>query len=177
MPTPSIVEGRLLRLQPLTREHASSEYLSWMRDEAVNQYLESRFATHTLETLRAFISAMNSSADNYLFGMFERSSGRHVGNIKIGSIKDPHRHADLGLVIGERSAWGRGYATEAISRATQYAFEQLDLNKLYAGMYAENMGCFRAFIKSGYTQIGTMRQHVFCNGRFMDSFLVEKCRR
>ncbi|MBI3096124.1 MAG: GNAT family N-acetyltransferase [Rhodocyclales bacterium] len=170
------IPGQRIFLRPLEEKDVGDDYLGWMRDPQVIQYLESRDQTQTLETLREFVRAMNASTRDHLFGIFLAHGGEHIGNIKIGSIREPHRSADLGLIIGRRSVWGKGYATEAIALATRYALEQLELNKLWAGMYAENLGSYHAFIKAGYREVGRFHRHILFNGRYIDSILVEKCR-
>ena len=170
------VRGQHIWLRPLTEDDVGEDYLGWMQNPLVNQYLESREQGHTLDTLREFVRTMNASLRDHLYGIFSIESGDHIGNIKVGSVRQQHRSADLGLIIGPRSAWGKGYGTEAISLATRYAFEELDLNKLWAGMYSENMGCYLAFIKAGYREVGRFRRHILFKGRFIDSILVEKCR-
>lgn len=170
------IKGQRIFLRQLVEENVSEDYLGWMCDPQVTQYLESRDRAQTLDTLRAFVRNMNASPCDHLFGIFLVQGDEHIGNIKIGSIREPHRSADLGLIVGRRSAWGKGYGTEAIALATRHAFEQLGLNKLWAGMYAENLGSYRAFIKAGYREVGRFRQHILFNGRYIDSILVEKCR-
>lgn len=170
------IKGQRIFLRQLVEENVSEDYLGWMQDPLVTRYLESRDQTQTLDTLRAFVRNLNSSPRDYLFGIFLVQGDEHIGNIKIGSIREPHRSADLGLIVGRRSAWGKGYGTEAIALATRHAFEQLGLNKLWAGMYAENLGSYRAFIKAGYREVGRFRQHILFDGRYIDSILVEKCR-
>lgn len=170
------IRGQHIWLRPLTEDDVGEDYLGWMHDPLVNQYLESRDEVQTLDTLREFVRNMNASPRDHLFGIFSMESGDHIGNIKVGSVRQPHRSADLGLIIGRRSAWGEGYGTEAISLATRHAFEELDLNKLWAGMYSENMGSYHAFIKAGYREVGRFRRHILFKGRFIDSILVEKCR-
>lgn len=170
------IEGQNIFLRRLEEIDVGDAYLEWMRDPQVTQYLESRDQTHTLESLRAYVHAMNASPRNHLFGIFLSYSNAHIGNIKIGSIREPHRSADLGLLIGQRAAWGKGYGTEAIVLATRYALEQLRLNKLWAGTYAENIGAYHAFMKAGYREVGRFRRHILINGRYIDSILVEKCR-
>lgn len=169
------LKGQRIFLRTLTEGDVGDAYLEWMRDPQVVQYLESRNQTQTLATLREFVNKMNASVRDHLFGIFLSDDGEHIGNIKIGSIREPHRSADLGLMIGQRSAWGKGYGTEAIALATSYAFDQLQLNKLWAGMYAENLGSYHAFIKAGYREVGRFRRHILFKGRYIDSILVEKC--
>ena len=168
--------GEHIFLRPLEEADVTDDYLEWMRDPQVTQYLECRGQTHTRDSLLTFVRAKNASGRDHLFGIFGAADGKHIGNIKIGSIREPHRSADLGLIIGRRSAWGKGYGTEAIVLATRYALQDLRLNKLWAGTYAENLGAYHAFMKAGYREVGRFHRHVLINGYYMDTILVEKCR-
>lgn len=174
------INGQRIYLRFLTPDDATPSYLAWMHDPDVIQYLESRWSVQTLDSIRAFIKAMNDSPRDYLFGIFlketEPRSGQHIGNIKVGGINERHRFGDVGLIIGEKSAWGKGYASEAITLATQYGFDELNLNKLTAGMYEQNVGSYKAFLKAGYREVGVYKQHFFYQGGYMDMYVVEKCR-
>lgn len=60
----------------------------------------------------------------------------------------------LGLLIGERGAWGRGHGSEAIRLASDYAFRELGVRKLTAGCYADNVGSATAFRRAGWREEG-----------------------
>jgi ribosomal-protein-alanine N-acetyltransferase len=161
-----------LALRQLTPADVTERYVAWLNDDEVNRYLESRFAAHTLATTRGFVEAMEADGSNVLLGVFLTHDGRHIGNIKIGPIDAVHRSADVGLLIGERDEWGKGYATEAIGLATEYAFSVLDLRKLTAGCYEQNLGSARAFEKAGWRREGTRRRQFVSDGRRVDEILL-----
>ena len=168
--------GRNIFLRRLDEADVGEDYLNWMNDPQVTQYLSgSHGQAHTLESLRAFVSTSNASPLDHLFGIFLKADSKHIGNVKIGSIRKPHLSADIGLMIGRRTARGKGYGTEAIVLATLYAFEGLRLNKLWAGVYANNLGAYQAFIKAGYREVGRFQRHILFNGHYIDSILVERC--
>jgi RimJ/RimL family protein N-acetyltransferase len=100
----------------------------------------------------------------------------HVGNIKIGKIDSFHMHAEVGIMIGEKGCWGKGYGTEAIGLVLKYAFNELCLNKLTAGMYSENVGAFKSFVNNGFRKVGVFRKHVLFKGRYIDMIAVERSR-
>ncbi len=147
----------LRTLQPAACEH--SGYLRWLQDPEVLQYLELRLSPPaSWESLAAFVQQCNDSDDTLLLGMFVPDSGQHVGNIKLGPIHPYHRCADIGLLVGERSQWGRGLASQAIIALSDYAFQTLGLAKLTAGCYAGNVGSLKAFLRAGFQQEGCLRQ-------------------
>ncbi len=162
------LESARLRFRNLGPDDVSERYLSWLRDTDVAQYLEIRFAEQTMESTRAYIEQMNASVDSLFLGIFQREGDLHIGNIKLGSVDAHHRHEDFGIVIGDRSCWGRGYAAEAINTLTGYCFSVLKLHKLSCGLYAANEGSRRAFLKAGWFEEGRRRQHWFCNGQWQD---------
>lgn len=145
------LETPQLWLRALDESAATGPYLGWMQDAEILRFLEARFSEHTPESLAGFIRNMNTNPDALLLGMFLKDDGRHVGNIKLGPVNRDHARGDIGLLIGDKSVWGRGLATEAITALTRYSFKTLRLNRLYAGCYGGNEGSVRAFVKAGWT--------------------------
>jgi RimJ/RimL family protein N-acetyltransferase len=170
------LEGQHIYLRLLTPDDVGEEYVAWLNNPDITQYLESRWSSQTRDSARAFVQTISDSQRDFLFGMFLKENHRHIGNIKIGGINYIHRYGDVGLLIGDKDSWGKGIASEAISLVTRYGFEELNLNKLTAGMYEQNLGSYKAFIKSGYREVGRYRRHFFCQGRYVDAVIVEKCR-
>ncbi|MFW5500400.1 MULTISPECIES: GNAT family N-acetyltransferase [unclassified Maridesulfovibrio] len=163
-----IVNGKNVYLRPISLEDVSANYVNWMNDPQINQYLESRFSEQTLESIRDFVQSMIDSPENILFAICEKDSGRHVGNIKMGPLNSIHSYAEIGLLIGEKQCWGKGYGSEAIGLVLEYAFKNLNIHRLTAGAYANNLGSIKAFEKNGFIIEGTYRNHVLHNGVFVD---------
>ncbi len=154
------LRGKRLSLRTLDISDATEKYVSWLSDTETNRYLEVRFSPpRTIQDLAEFINACNEDPNTLLLGIFLNDTDRHIGNIKLGPINRYHRRADIGLVIGEKDAWGRGYASEAIASVSEFALKDLGLEKLSAGCYDGNIGSLRAFLKVGYQEEGRQIQH------------------
>jgi ribosomal-protein-alanine N-acetyltransferase len=128
-------------------------------------------APKTIEDLKEFVTITNDSEKELLVGIFLRDSKSQIGNIKLGPISRHHNRADLGFIIGEQSAWGKGYATEAICALTNYALTVLKLDKVSAGCYARNRGSARALEKAGFHLEGCLRGHWEVDGEREDGFV------
>jgi len=165
-----------LYLKKLTVLDAHKEYVRWMNDPEITQYLESRGKSYTRKDIENYIRQVNAGPGNVFFGIFLKANDEHIGNIKIGNINQMHKFAEIGLVIGNKLIWGKGFGKEAIQAATRYAFEVLRLNKLIAGIYVNNIGSYKAFIKSGYREAGVLKSHRLYKGAYVDEYLMEKCR-
>lgn len=146
-----------------------------MNDPKIVQFLESRFKSYSREDLQDYVKMMNADDLNFLFGIYLNDTNQHVGNVKIGPINHVHRHAGIGIIIGERDLWGLGLGREVILLATDYAFSSLNLNKLTTTIYASNTASYRAFAAADYTLVGTLKRHVFNKGAYEDCVLVERC--
>lgn len=165
-------ESARLRLRRLGPDDVSSVYVDWLNDVETVRYTEARHRRHSLESVREFVTACQARTDVYLWGIFEQADGSHVGNIKLGPIDVIHRHASVGLIIGERDRWGRGYATEAIGIVVRLAFDTLSLHKLTAGVIAGNESSLTAFRKNGFAIEGVRRKHNLVDGVWRDETLL-----
>jgi ribosomal-protein-alanine N-acetyltransferase len=164
-----LISERLL-FRPLTELDVTDRYVGWLNDPEINRYLEIRFSNHTLDTCRAFVAEMNADINSHLLGIFDRENGLHVGNIKVGFIKHHYQSGELSLLLGEKTCWGKGFATEAISSITSWAFNELSLVRLEAGCCDENLGSLRAFLKAGYTVEGYFRKNTVIDNRRIGGF-------
>lgn len=161
-----------LVLRTMSAADASDAYLAWMRDAEVNRFLESRFSVpERTQDLVGFIESVNASPDSLLLGIFLREDGRHIGNIKIGPVVTRHARSEIGYLIGDRAAWGKGYATEAIREICRYGFENLGLAKITAGVYETNKGSAKALLNAGFVHEATIPSHVVCEGRRIASVM------
>lgn len=152
-------------IQKITTQDVTKTYVNWLNDPKVNKYLETRFELQTLESIRDFVEKTINHANEHLFTIRLTKNDQHIGNIKLGGIIAQHNIADISLFIGERNAWGKGYASQAINLITQYGFETLSLRKLCAGAYETNKGSTNAFLKAGYIYECTLKDHYLLNGK------------
>ena len=115
------LEGDAIFLRPLGLDDVTANYLRWLNDPEVSRFLETRHRPQSMQTIREFVERVNARDDEFLFGIFLKKDGRHIGNIKIGPVKADHSLADVSLLIGERDCWGQGIATDAIRAISRFA--------------------------------------------------------
>lgn len=168
----TVIRGERVTLRELTEDDVGEHYVAWMNDAEVMRYLESRFVLHSQDSLRAYVRAMLESPDNVFLAIVLNEDGRHIGNVKLGPIDRNHLIADVGILIGERSSWGKGYATETIRILTVHAFSVLGLRKLTASAYLVNLASVAAFLKAGWQREGVRPGHFLCDGQPVDGVLL-----
>ncbi len=166
------IEGKQIYLREVRLSDVNEHYYTWLNDSKVNQYLETRFFPRSIQNIEQFVKYMDGKSNEVLFAICDKTNDKHIGNIKIGPINWIHRFGDVSLLIGEKAYWGKGIATEAIRLVTAFGFQNLNLHKIKAGCYADNLGSKNAFLKVGYKIEGTLRKQFFSNGEYQDSYIL-----
>jgi len=169
---PSFIETKQLILKPLTSGHVSERYVAWLNDPDVNQYLETRFITQTIESCLNFVNTCQTNANTYLFGIFTKKTFNHIGNCKIDFFEERHKKAQIGLLIGEKSFRAKGLGKEVIQALTKFAFTHLDIERLEAGCYEDNLASLHLFKSCGYQIDGLLRKSVICDGKRMGLYAL-----
>ncbi|KTD24310.1 putative N-acetyltransferase [Legionella lansingensis] len=153
-----------IKLFRLEEADVTTSYVNWLNDPEINRYLESRFASHTLKSTQQFVSDCKAREHTLLLGIrCIELENMHVGNIKL-EINRWHGLGEVGIMIGEKKAQGKGIATHAIKLLSIIARDELKLRKLTAGCYASNKASERAFVKAGFTVEGQRPDFFLNNG-------------
>ncbi len=101
------------------------------------------------------------------FGILTKD-GTPIGGIGINWLSAHHRVADLGAVIGERAYWGGGYGTDALLLVVDYAFNWLDMRKVWLGTMSLNARVVRQMEKVGFALETRQREGTVADGRWHD---------
>ena len=67
-------------MRTLNIDDCSQEYVDWINDSQINRYLETRWSTQDMETVKSYVATMLESPDNLLFDIFLKEDDRHIGN-------------------------------------------------------------------------------------------------
>jgi len=167
-----LITGKNIYLREIKLSDVNKNYRRWINDIEVNRCLESRFNKWSIKKLENYVKKIRKDPNNVFLAIITKDENSHIGNIKIGPIDWNHKFADVGIIIGEKAFWGKGFATEAIKLVTDFAFKKLNLHKLNAGAYANNIGSIKAFKKAGFSVEGLRKKQYFYNGSYIDDVLL-----
>lgn len=112
----------------------------------------------------------------YVFAICESESGRHIGNIGLGNVDYVNRHGMLNIFIAEAVNRGRGYGRIAVRGLLSFAFNRLNLNKVYLQTSPAFHEAIRLYEGLGFTKEGAMRQHYLCDGVYSDKLIYSLLR-
>ena len=100
------------------------------------------------------------------------ADGNLIGHCGLFHIDETARHGELGISIGDKDNWGRGYGREAISLLLDYAFRLRNLRRVWLEVHASNERAIRAYRSCGFVEEGRMREHIWLDGRYLDNVLM-----
>lgn len=159
-------KGEGVRLVPIERASHFENALRWMNDPEVTASLEFNLGITRRQEEAFFDKFEGPNETDFVWAILDDREA-HVGLIGLHGIHWRHRSARGGIVLGERSAWGRGIATAAIRVRTRFAFEALGLHRIEG--HTINPAMRRVYEKAGYTREGTIREAVWRGGRWVDA--------
>ena len=76
--------------------------------------------------------------------------------------------AELGITIGEREYWGRGYGRDAVRVLIEYGFRIRNLRKIWLTVHANNPRAIRSYESVGFVEEGRQRAQVWSDGEYVD---------
>ena len=100
------------------------------------------------------------------------ADGNLIGHCGLSGIDETARHCELGISIGDKDYWGRGYGREAVSLLLDYAFRLRNLRRVWLEVHADNERAIRAYRSCGFVEEGRMREHIWLAGRYLDNVLM-----
>lgn len=106
----------------------------------------------------------------HIFAICDRS-GVHIGNIALGNINWIDRNASLSLFIASAEHRGKGYGGLSVSLILQFAFQRLNLHRVYLRTSEKNLSAIQFWTNCGFVREGTLRQHKFESGSYENKIL------
>ncbi|HXG87685.1 MAG TPA: GNAT family protein [Vicinamibacterales bacterium] len=158
-----------VRLCPLALPHLERT-LAWANDPEL-MILLNRAQPVTAEEHAAWFARVTVNNQCAYFAI-ETIDDRHIGNVWLWNIDARHRRAEVRIVIGDAVATDRGYGSAALDSIARFAFDSLELHKVYAYVLAINPRARRAFEKAGFTTEGLLRADRWSGDRWVDVHLL-----
>lgn len=166
MPEKHYLTDETVSLRPLEDSDAA-QLAEWINDQAVLHYLGVTGMLTEGEELDWIQRIRKSSADIVL-GIIDNSDDLLVGTIGLHQINRRDSNAMYGIMLGDTSRWSRGLGTAAGMLMCNHAFNSLNLHRLHLSVAAYNSRGVRSYEKIGFRPEGTMREHVFRQGKYHD---------
>ena len=100
------------------------------------------------------------------------ADGKVIGDCGLRDFNDAHQHCELGIGIGDRAYWGRGYGREAVMLLLDYSFTHRNVHRVMLTTLASNERAVRAYLACGFVEEGRLREQVWNDGRWQDEIVM-----
>lgn len=160
-----------IKLVPLMEKDINDEFVTWHKANHTSYYSSTKREFSRDELISDFNTGRK---DNNLFyyGIHHIADDKMIGTLKIGIINHVHKLSDMVVLIGDSNYLRKGIAVEAIILGNEIAFRKHDLRKLSSGMYKNNIGSVKAYLRAGWVIEGVLRNHYVFDGEEQDRILV-----
>jgi ribosomal-protein-alanine N-acetyltransferase len=155
-------------LRGLRASDLEGRWAEWFNDPIVTRFQAKGYQPNTREKQRQYFEQLSTSRTDVVLAIVDRATDLHVGNVGLHQIDTLHRTAVLGIVLGERQAWGRGIGRRAWRAITDYGFEVLGLHKICATVIDGNEASLKCALASGYEIEGRQVGQIYKNGEHRD---------
>ncbi len=163
------IVGATIRLRPLEKRDIELK-VKWYNDPQVNKTLILNEELELAKSLEWFDKAVcNDSRRDFII---ETKDGEAVGLIGLLRIDRLHGTAECFCVIGRKEFWGKGIGTQAHSLLIQWAFDELNLHKIWAVVYTNNAAVLKIIEKLGFKVEGTLREEKYIGGKRINLFRI-----
>ena len=165
MATPFLTGNRLY-LRPL--DHADIENLvRWFHDPEVNRNLLFGHRPMTQKGEEEWIRRANESETDMSLVICLKEGDRPIGTVGAHGMNFVHRYALIGIMIGEKDQWSKGYGTEALGLLIDHLFKKMNLRRIELEVFEDNPRAMKSYQKLGFVEEGHSREKYYKEGRYV----------
>lgn len=123
---------------------------------------------YTYEDEQKWFENMSATKDEYSFAIETLEDSKYIGGCGINKVDWKNSTAVVGIFIGDKAYWSKGYGTDAMKVLIKFIFEQMNINKIKLNVNSFNERAIRSYEKCGFIKEGVLRQELFRDGKYHD---------
>jgi RimJ/RimL family protein N-acetyltransferase len=163
------IEGKEIDLIPNNPNNVSL-YAKWINDPKVRKYSRNELPLTLEEVKKRWFKPREPGErrKEIAFEIWHKNEKETIGVVGLSNINWFTRWANAFIQIGEKRFWSQNIATEATMLLLKYAFDELDLHQLSAGIAVPNVGSWRVAEKAGFIFQGISKSRDYVDGEYVD---------
>ncbi|HEY7025208.1 MAG TPA: GNAT family protein [Candidatus Limnocylindrales bacterium] len=167
-----IIRGEKIFLRPAEKSDVET-FVRWFADSEMSGLLGMRAPMSLAMEEQWFTRAVEQQGkEHYHFVMCRMDNSQPIGTISLMHVDEVNGNAGVGISIGEKALWGKGYGTDAMNAILDFGFGQLRLERVWLDVYDYNVRARRSYEKSGFVVEGVQRHANYRLGKFHDVVLM-----
>lgn len=154
-----IAVGQLVRLREKHIDDAQNDF-AWRRDPELAAYDAARPLSMSF---RSFVATFTEELEHpspyrRTFAIEDLETGTHIGNVMYYGYDRERAEAELGITIGDRNYWSRGFGADTVRTMLGYLFDEIHLQRLYLHTLTWNDRAQAAFRRAGLNEVRQVRR-------------------
>jgi RimJ/RimL family protein N-acetyltransferase len=153
--------GRQVYLRGLEKEDINGPWFGWFNDQETTYYMYNGIWPTSYESHLEFYERIVKSKNDLVLAICLKDDNHHIGNVGLHQFDFLNRRAELGIIMGDTQAQGRGLATEAMKLIIAHGFNRLNFHKIWLRVDEANGAARKAFQKTGFKEEGILRDELY----------------
>lgn len=172
-----MIISETVRLRAIERQDLPL-FVAWLNDPEVRQNLLVNIPLSQAQEDGWFERMLTRPLEEQPLGIevCTPEGWRLVGNCSFFDLDWRNRCCEIGIFIGDKDYWSRGYGTQVMRLTLKYGFNTLNLNRVYLRVYESNPRGIKCYEKAGFRHEGRLRQAIFQDGRYIDLLMMSVIR-
>lgn len=164
----NLLRGDQIWLNALSRSDAAV-MARWEYDSEYLRLMDSSPALpRNEETIIRWLDAASKSQKDFTFGIRLLKNDDLIGWAQLDGVDWVHGTAAVGIGIGNRSYWDGGYGSETMTLLLHFAFNELNLHRVFLTVFSYNERAIHVYEKLGFQLEGRYREHLQRDGQRYD---------
>ena len=156
-----LVRGEKIVLREKDIDDAQDDY-AWRVDEELARLDATRPLNMSYnDFLRYSKEEMNYPSPRSKRLAIDTLDGKHIGNVMYYDIDLRQGEAELGIMIGDREYWSKGYGTDSVNSLLEHIFNTTPITRVYLHTLEWNNRARNSFVKSGFREVKPVRRNGF----------------
>ncbi len=148
-------------------------YVRWKNHPRVRKYARGVVPRRLEDQTKRFEERSGLMRNHISLDVWHKKDKKPIGQIGIGHIDWINGWGNAFLQIGEPDYWNKDIGTEATKLLVEYAFNELNLNKLHGGVAVDNIGSWSVAGKIGFKFEGTKKHEMYVDGKYVDTKIFQ----
>lgn len=148
--------GEKCYLSPIDPDDAD-KYAAWLNDQDVTRWLTLATSVVTAAGEKEILQKISRE---HTYAIVDIGTDEAIGNVGLHAVNHIHRTAEIGIFIGRKDCWDKGYGSEAMSLLLDFSFRILNLNNIMLRTYSSNKRAIKCYEKIGFKKVGELREAV-----------------
>ena len=166
-----MLETERLILRPLERSDLDA-IKQWKNDAGVKELLGGFSVGFSDDDVIEWYNSGRDKKNDIRYGLEIRETGELIGYAGLYDIDWVNRRSEFGILIGDKNYWSQGFGAEATRAMLKFAFQELNLHRVFLKVLAHHKAGIELYRKCGFRKEGELRQNIYRGGHYHNTIIM-----